>query len=264
MTEFLSDGFLTGCFVFLLGIIAGSFLNVCIYRMPLGESIVSPGSHCTACGKPVAWYDNVPLLSYLILGAKCRNCKVSISARYFVVELLCGLIWLGLWKTFATLPLFAAAAAFFSILLAVTVIDFETGLIPDALSYPGMILGIIFSALVPELQGQSDWIRGLISSLIGLFGGGAILYLTAVIGDYLFKKDTMGGGDIKLLAMAGAFLGLKKAAFIFFLAPLPALPLALYVKYFKKKETIPYGPFLALTAAIFFIAGDSIISFLGF
>lgn len=265
MTELLNsfDAW-TGAAVFGFGLIIGSFLNVCIYRMPREESVVNPGSHCTACGKAVAWHDNIPLLSWLLLGAKCRYCKEKISPRYIAVEFLCGILWLGLWKVYGISPMFGAGVVLLSILLAVTLIDFETGLIPDKLSYPGIVLGLVISTLAPEIHGQSTPLQGLAASGLGVLAGGGILYLTAVIGDFIFKKDTMGGGDVKLLAMIGAFLGVKKAVFVFFLAPLPALPLALYSKYIKKTETIPYGPFLAVTAAVFFSAGDKILSFLGF
>lgn len=251
---------LVGGFVFVLGLIVGSFLNVCIYRMPRGESVVSPGSHCPSCEKPVAWHDNIPLLAFLVLGGKCRYCKTGISPRYFVVELLNGLIWLGLWLHFGPTAQFFAGVILFSILLAVTWTDFETGLIPDKLSLPGMAAGLLFSLVFPELHGKAEWYQGLLASLIGLLGGGAVLYLVGMIGDFIFKKETMGGGDIKLLAMIGAFVGLQKVLFVFLLSPIPAAPIALFLKLTRKAETLPYGPYLALTGACFFVAGEPIVT----
>lgn len=250
--------------IFALGLIVGSFLNVCIHRMPRGESIVSPGSHCPACSKAVAWHDNIPLLSYAALGGKCRYCKIRISPRYCLTELICGLMWFGLFWFYGFSAFFLAAVFLFTVLLAVTVTDFETGLIPDELSFSGIVLGLAVSAWAPEIHGKTVWYEGLLASALGLLAGGGILYGMAWIGDRIFKKDSMGGGDVKLLAMIGTFLGIKNTIFVFFMAPFPALPFGLYMKYIKKSETIPFGPFLAAAAAVFFIWGDLITAYFGF
>lgn len=248
-----------GFFVFILGSMVGSFLNVCIHRLPQGESIVQPGSHCPSCKKAIAWHDNIPLASFIMLRAKCRACNAKISPRYFAVELLNGLIWFALWFYFGLSAQFLGGVILFSILLAVTFTDMETGLIPDKLNWAGAIAGLALSALFPEIQNRTVWYHGLLASFLGLLAGGGVLYLVGMLGDWIFKKETMGGGDIKLLAMMGAFLGVQKILFVFFMAPIPAAPIALVLKLTRKAETIPYGPYLALAGACFYVAGDPIM-----
>lgn len=247
--------------IFIFGACVGSFLNVCIHRMPLDQSIVFPGSHCPKCEKPIAGYDNIPILSWFILGGKCRGCKVRISPRYFVIEFINAAAWLYLWKIFGLSPFFAVGAVLFSILLAVTVTDLETGLIPDKLSLPGMVAGVIFSTIWPVLHGQTVWYQGTLQSALGVLVGGGILYGVGMIGTAMFRKESMGGGDIKLLAMMGAFLGFKKVILVFFMSPFPALPFALFARYFRKEETIPFGPFLAMAGIVSFLYGDFLIDF---
>ena len=229
--------------------------------MPLDQSIVSPGSHCPKCEKPIAFYDNVPILSYFLLGGKCRACKVKISPRYFIIELINAAAWLGLWKMFGLTPFFAAGAILFSILLAVTVTDLETGLIPDKLSLPGMLAGLILSSVWPALHGQTVWYHGSLQSALGLLAGGGILYGVGMLGNAMFRKESMGGGDIKLLAMIGAFLGWEKIILVFFMSPFPALPFALFARWFRKEDTIPFGPFLAVAGLVGFLYGDFLISY---
>jgi leader peptidase (prepilin peptidase)/N-methyltransferase len=253
---------LIGFFVFIFGAIVGSFLNVCVHRMPRGESIVQPGSHCPSCSTPIAWTDNIPLVSYVALRGKCRKCAAGITPRYFGVELLNAAIWLGLWLYFGLTPHFLGGVILFSILLAVTFTDFETGLIPDKLSFPGMAAGLALSLLFPELHGKMVWHEGLLASALGLLVGGATLYGVALIGEFVFKKEAMGGGDIKLLAMIGTFIGAKEVFFVFLLAPIPAAPIAIFLKIFRKAETLPYGPYLALTGACFFVFGDEIMAWI--
>lgn len=262
MTAIQELGWPVGAFVFVLGLMVGSFLNVCSYRLPRGESVVFPGSHCPGCGKSVMWYDNIPLISYLALGGKCRRCKAGISIRYFFGELSNGLLWLGLWILYGSSIQFLAGIILFSILLTITVTDFETGLIPDKMTFPGLGAGLILSAVFPQLQARDVWYFGIMDSLLGLLAGGGVLILTGWLGNLIFRKESMGGGDVKLLAMIGTFLGWEKAVLVFMFAPLTAIFFALYMKYFKKSETIPFGPFLALTGAVFFTHGDKIISYL--
>ncbi len=247
--------------VFIFGACIGSFLNVCIHRMPLDKSIAFPGSHCPKCEKPIAAYDNIPVLSYFLLGGKCRACKVKISPRYFMIELINAAGWLLLWKMFGLSPVFAAGVFLFSVLLAVTVTDLETGLIPDKLSFPGMLAGIIFSTVWPVLHGQTVWYHGTLQSVLGLLAGGGILYGVGMLGNAVFRKESMGGGDIKLLAMMGAFLGFKKVMLVFLISPFPALPFALFARWFRKEETIPFGPFLAAAGLAVFLYGDFLIDF---
>ncbi|MSR77851.1 MAG: prepilin peptidase [Candidatus Omnitrophica bacterium] len=243
-------------FIFILGICIGSFLNVCIHRIPREESVVQGRSKCTQCGKQIAWYDNFPMVSYLVLRAKCRSCGKRFSFRYFLVEFLTGFLWLYLWKLCGPSPLFGAGIVLFSILVSVTFTDLETGYIPDKLTLPGMLVGLGFSAVFPSLLQQTFWAQGLMRSCVGLLAGGGILLLLGLAGNFIFKKETMGGGDIKLLAMLGAFLGIGKVLFVFFMAPMLSVPFALYTKLIKKEETMPFGPFIAAAGALAFIYGD--------
>ncbi|MFA6599733.1 MAG: prepilin peptidase [Candidatus Omnitrophota bacterium] len=247
--------------VIALGLCVGSFLNVCIHRMPKEESIVSPGSHCPACGKPVAWYDNVPLVSYLLLRGKCRQCGAKISPRYFVVELVTALLWFLLWLRFGAGASFAAGAVLVSVLLAVTMTDLETGLIPDKMTYPGMAVGLLLSAAFPALQHEGLWWAGLVRSLLGLAAGGGILLAVGFAGNLIFRKETMGGGDVKLLALIGAFVGWSEAIFVFLFAPIFAIPFALHAKFARKQETIPFGPYLALAGILFYFFGEKIMAY---
>lgn len=250
---------LISIFIFIIGTIFGSFLNVCIHRFPRGESIVWPGSRCPACGKSIAWYDNIPILSFLALGGDCRNCKAKISPRYWVVEAVTGFVYLWIWFNFGITGKALAAAILFSLLFIATVVDIEQQVIPDEVSLGGLGAGLLLSAFVPSLQDEMIWWRALVDSGIGLLAGGGIIYATGVIGTFIFRKDAMGGGDVKLLAMLGSFLGWQKVLLVFFLAPMLALPLGLFLKFVKKKEVVPFGPFLSLAGWIVFLWGSEII-----
>lgn len=245
-------------FIFIFGVCMGSFLNVCIHRWPREESIVKPGSHCPHCKQPIAWSDNIPLVSFLLLGGKCRHCGKRFSTRYFVVESASGILWLSLWMAYGLSAFFAAGVVLISILLAVTITDIETGYIPDNFTYPGMLAGLALAALFPSLVGEGVWHQGLLRSGIGLLFGGGTLLAIGVFGNLIFRKESMGGGDIKLMAVMGAFLGAKKVLLVLLFAPMLALPFALFMKFIRKAETLPYGPYLALTGAWFYIYGDEI------
>ncbi|MBI4115553.1 MAG: prepilin peptidase [Candidatus Omnitrophica bacterium] len=224
--------------------------------MPQGESVVAPSSYCPKCKQKIVWYDNIPLVSFLLLGGRCRACKTRISFRYPVVELASGLIWYASWVGHGPSLIFLITVAFLSILLAISLIDLETGLIPDRLSLPGMVLGLILSFFYPMLHQSSIALTGFLKSLIGLLAGGGLIYITGLAGNWIFQRESMGGGDVKLLAMVGSFLGWEKVLLTFFAAPFFALPFALYQRWVKKEEIIPYGPFLSLAAAVQFYYGD--------
>lgn len=253
---------LASWFVFIFGAVVGSFLNVCIFRMPRDLSIVRPRSFCPECKKQIVWYENVPLISFLLLRGKCSHCRKEISPRYFFVELANALLWLFLWRRYGLSLEFGIAAFFFSLLLVIIMTDFETGLIPDKITIPGMIAGLVFSAIGYDHFPQGLWYQRLLASALGLLAGGGMLLLTGWFGQLMFRKESMGGGDVKLLAMIGAFVGLKDAFFVFLLAPFPALPLALWQRLIKKEETIPYGPFLALLGAFLFIESETVFNLL--
>ena len=248
--------------VAVLGLMIGSFLNVCIHRLPRGESIVSPGSHCPHCNTPVAWRDNIPVLSFVMLGGRCRKCRKGISPRYVIVEILNAVFWVLLYRNYGLSGYFYGGCVFFSLLLAVTMTDFETGYIPDLISLPGAAAGLVLSAVLPALHHETVWYWGLLKSTAGFLAGGGVLYITGWLGDKLFRRDSMGGGDIKLLAMIGSFTGWQGALVVYLLAPFPALPMAIYTKWVQKAENIPYGPFLAMSAAVYFVYGKYIIHYL--
>lgn len=245
-------------FFFIFGAIFGSFLNVCIHRFPLEQSIVKPGSHCPKCSAPIAWYDNLPLISYLLLKGRCRKCQAPITLRYFTVELLSGVLWMMMGTVYGFSGMAFVGIYLFMVLLGVTMTDLETGYIPDKFTLPSIVIGVAASTVFPEMHKQTFWAQGLLRSLLGVFVGGGILLGTGLLGNMLFKKESMGGGDIKLLGMMGAFLGAQKIVLVFLFAPVVAMPLALYVRFVRKQETIPYGPFLALTGAWMFIYGDKL------
>jgi len=253
---------LASIYVFCFGLIVGSLLNVLIHRLPRGESVIFPGSQCPECKEKILWFDNIPVWSYLRLNGKCRRCGTRIPLRYTAVELLTGFICLGLYFKYGLSIKLGIGVIFLSLLLAVMVTDIETGLIPDALTLPGMIIGLVLTGFFPEyLTGEAVWWQGIKASAIGLLGGGIILWVTAWLGELIFRKESMGGGDIKLMAMMGAFLGFQKVCLIFFLAPVLALPVALYAKFAKKAETIPFGPYLSIAGGIMYIYGDTAVKY---
>ena len=188
---------LLGIFIFIIGAMTGSFLNVCIVRLPLEKSVVFPGSHCVACRTPIEWYDNIPLISWLVLGGRCRACKEKISFRYWLVELLTALAFLLLYRRYGTQPVLWPYLVMVSCFIVATFVDFEHRIIPDEVSIGGMIAGVVLSLFVPQLHGTHSPFLGVGYSLLGLLVGGGTIYLMGIIGDFVFKKETMGGGDVK-------------------------------------------------------------------
>lgn len=256
--------------VFVFGAVIGSFLNVCIVRLPHEKSVVFPRSHCVHCKKMIAWYDNVPFLSYLALGGKCRHCKARISFRYFFVELVTALVFLGLYKYYGlTLILFPYLVMFSGFIVA-TFVDFEHRIIPDEISIGGMLAGLIFSLFIPQLHGFMPteeaglWVyaKSFLFSIIGLLVGGGSIYAMGLLGDVLFKKESMGGGDVKLMAMIGAFLGWKYALLTFFIAPFFGAVYGIAEKIRTKDTAIAYGPFLVAGAVISMFYGPEIIDWI--
>jgi len=195
-------------FAFVFGAVVGSFLNVCIFRMPKEESVVSPPSHCPVCNYQISWFDNIPLLSYMALGGKCRGCGAKISLQYPLVELINGLLALALFLRFGPTLAFLVLFIFCSALVVITFIDIEHQIIPDEISLSGIVVGFIFSFF---LTGHS-WLN----SLLGILLGGGSLLLVAYGYQMLTGKEGMGGGDIKLLAMMGPFLAGSQFRLLFF------------------------------------------------
>jgi leader peptidase (prepilin peptidase) / N-methyltransferase len=252
---------LIGIFIFFAGAMTGSFLNVCIVRLPLEKSIVFPGSHCVACRTPIQWYDNIPLISWLVLGGRCRACKEKISLRYWIVELLTAVTFFLFYRYYGIQPVLWPYLVMVSGFIVATFVDFEHRIIPDEVSIGGMIAGVVFSLFVPQLQGTHSPFLGVGFSLLGLLVGGGTIYLMGIFGDFVFKKETMGGGDVKLMGMVGAFLGWKLALLTFFLAPFFGAGFGIVEKIRTKDSTIAYGPFLIMGALMSLFWGDRIIDF---
>jgi len=245
---------LMSVFVFLFGAVVGSFLNVCIYRIPRDESIVFPASHCPECGTKIRAFDNIPILSYLLLRGSCRSCGTRISWQYPAVELLSALLTLFLFLKFLFSPTFFVLYLFCMALVVITFIDLEHQIIPDSISLPGIVVGFAASFFLPWL--------GWLNSLIGIVAGGGSLLFVAFGYQLLTKKEGMGGGDIKLLAMMGAFLGWKAIPFIIFTSSLFGSVVGLTLMAVRKKDSqlpIPFGPFLAFGAVLFIFYGRQMI-----
>ncbi len=256
-------------FIFFLGACIGSFLNVCIVRLPKEESVVKPSSHCVACKKPIAWFDNIPLVSYIALGGKCRYCKAKFSVRYFFVELLTAFTFFAFYKFFGLTWMTLAYWVMVSGFIVATFVDFEHRIIPDEVSVGGMCVGLILSFLIPQLQGltveQGNWLinfKSLAFSVIGVLVGGGSIYLMGLAGDLIFKKESMGGGDVKLMAMIGAFMGWKLALLTFFLAPFFGAFYGIAEKIRTKDSAIAYGPFIVLAALTSLFYGQKIINWI--
>ena len=236
----------------ILGAMLGSFLNVCIYRLPQNRSIVYPRSACPACGHTIRWYDNVPVLSWLWLRGRCRDCGGKISLRYPLVELtvavLAVLLYLSWGISFDLLERFTLLF----ILLGIAVADAREYIIPDLFSLGGLTLGLAFSFLP---GGISPF-----QSFLGALVGGGSLYLVALLGELVFKKEAMGGGDVKMLALIGSFLGWPGVLFTVFAASLAGSLIFGAVNYvFRKKTLVPFGVFLAFGASLYLFAGQRVI-----
>jgi len=247
-------------FVFIFGAVVGSFLNVCIHRLPRAESIVFPASHCPNCNRPIPWYYNVPIISYFILGGRCKFCKMKISFRYLLVEGLSAVILTVLFWRFGAKPELAIYATFFSALIVISFIDIEHWIIPDEISLPGTAIGLIVSGVYPALQGQESRLLALRDSFFGILFGFISLYLIGLIGKIAYKKEAMGGGDMILLMFIGAFLGWKLTIVAFFVAPVFGSIVGVPRLIMRKQETIQYGPFLAVAALICVLFKDGILT----
>lgn len=206
---------------FVLGACIGSFLNVCIYRIPAGRSVVMPGSHC-ACGRPIAWYDNIPILSWLILRGRARCCGRPFSIRYPAIELLTGLLFLASWMQHPPARAIAGMV-FIAILICATFIDFDHMIIPDRFAIGGAVVGVLISALVPSLHDQAvtefwaiNAMRGVIEAVIGIFVGSALVLWIAELAEVVLRKEAMGFGDVKFLGAIGAFTGWQGGVFAVF------------------------------------------------
>ena len=284
-------------FVVLFGACIGSFLSVCIYRIPRDESIVRPRSHCPSCGKLIPWYFNIPVLSWLMLGGKCHYCKSRISPRYLILEVFTALLFTVVWlQVFAGLtipedlgrawlthgndllappcwrygltPLLhpALLPVYWLVLWGLilgTFVDLEHYILPDRVTIGGMVAGVVLSPLVPELHFTASWSTALLRSVLGLAVGFGGLWLIAILGELAFKKEAMGFGDVKLMGAIGAFFGWKAVLFVLLSASLFGSIVGVGLIALGKRQLqgrIPFGPFLALGTLIWMFWGRALVS----
>lgn len=239
----------------LFGLILGSFVNVCIYRIPLKKSIVFPPSSCPSCGERIKFYDNIPLISYVFLLGKCRHCRTPLAWHYPFVETVTGLLSVALFIKYGPSYQYFLYLLFSASLVAISLIDLQHQIIPDVISLPGIIAGLAASFLPGDIS--------FLDSLIGAIAGGGSLYLVAVVYERITGKDGMGGGDIKLLAMIGAWLGWKSLHFIILTSSLAGVVVGVPCLLLTGKGLrvrIPFGPFLALGALLCLFFGDDIMN----
>lgn len=264
MVIVFSAGFALAAVVFILGAIVGSFLNVCIVRLPKGDSIVSPPSHCPGCKTPIPFYDNIPLLSYLLLAGRCRFCRARISPRYFVVELLMAALAVALWLRFGLGVAFFIGFVFVAALLVISFIDLDARIVPDVISLPGIGLGFLVSFVIGWWSMDPlAIIPSPLSSFLGILFGGGILLVVAWGYQFLTGKEGMGGGDVKLLAMVGAFLGWPSVPVTLFLASVSGSLVGLGLmaaRGVNSKYALPFAPFLCLGAVFHLFFGKEIIA----
>jgi len=248
---------------FITGSVIGSFLNVCIYRIPRNLSIVTPSSRCPSCNSPIKPYDNIPLLSYLFLRGRCRGCGTKISPRYPLIEFVNAVLYvLVFWKyglDWHTVAYFV----FCSTLVVITFIDLDFQIIPDRITLPGIPAGLLAGSFLLPDPFMRFSLLGVKSSLIGAAAGFGLYALIAVLGRRIFRKDAMGGGDIKMMAMIGAILGWKGVILTTFLGSLSGSVigiLSVLIRGREKGSLIPFGPFLALGSLITLFYGQEILS----
>ncbi len=241
--------------VLFLGLAVGSFTNVLIHRLPRRMSLIRPRSSCPSCRTPIRWYQNIPLFSYLFLRGRCSTCNVPISLRYPIVELAGGILFVAFfWRygfSFTTLGFWLFSLA----MLAIFFIDLDCRIIPDVITLPGIGVGLVLSLISPHIS--------IADSLLGVLAGGGSFLAVAMLGQWLFKKESMGGGDIKLAAMLGAFLGPSRIFLILILSAFIGLLVSVAVlaisEKFRKDRTIPYGPFLVMAAYIAVFYGGELL-----
>jgi leader peptidase (prepilin peptidase) / N-methyltransferase len=267
---------ITLCFI--LGLVIGSFLNVCIYRIPRGESIVLPRSHCTQCGKEIPAYDNIPLLAYLWLAGKCRFCKKPISMQYPLVELLTGLIFVACALKWDFAPATYLNALFLSLILVLIFIDYHHQILPNVITVPGTLVGIVFSFMqAPQFYGDSislslasildasnpagilPWVGSLMGAMIAAGG----LFLVAFLYQLARKRQGLGMGDVKMMALVGAFLGWRLAFLTIFIGSFAGSIIGLLLILFRGKTMqtkLAFGTFLGMGALLAVFFGSTVIS----
>jgi leader peptidase (prepilin peptidase) / N-methyltransferase len=251
---------------FLFGLLIGSFLNVCILRIPADKSIVLPASSCTKCGKPIAAYDNIPVLSWLFLGGKCRHCKTPISAMYPAVELLTGLLFLGCYWVFGPTVDALKWAVFAALLVVLTITDLRERILPDEVNFFGLGAGLLFSFFTKSLDGTALWLANrwfefpppqaalsFADAVLGALAGSGLLWIVAEGYFRLRGREGMGLGDVKMMAAVGAFLGLKRTMMTVLVGSLLGSVIGIFLMAVTKKGRdyeLPFGTFLGAGALL--------------
>jgi len=260
-------------FVAVFGAMLGSFLNVCVWRLPRGESVILPASHCPGCGKPIAWYDNVPVLSYLALGGRCRHCGMRISLQYPLIELVVGLVWAGAVLWFGLSVDALGAALLTTLALGIALTDARHYTIPDEFSLGGLGAGLLLSLAPGGLS--------FVDALLGAASGFALLWVVKTAGDWALarglikgeeldqvleegeKPTSLGLGDLKMMAMVGAFLGWRGVLLTAFLGSLSGVVIFVPLLLLKRRAPVPFGVFLAIGAVVTVVAGDWLLGWYG-
>jgi leader peptidase (prepilin peptidase) / N-methyltransferase len=273
--EFMGPMMLIAAFFFLFGMIIGSFLNVCIVRIPGGKSIVLPPSACPKCGDAIRPYDNIPVFSYLLLGGKCRKCKNPISGMYPAVELLTGLLFLGCYLAFGVTAEALKWAVFSAILVILVFTDLRERILPDVVNFTGLGLGIVLSFFTAPIDGTAQAVANRLfeypppapvlsfaDALLGAAAGGGLLWLVSEGYFRLRGREGMGMGDVKMMLMAGAFLGLKRTLLTIFAGSVLGSLLGVIVILARRKDSdyeLPFGTFLGMAAMLVVFFGTPIV-----
>lgn len=237
----------------ILGLAVGSFLNVCIYRLPLGQSLLSPSSRCTRCGRSLSWFDNIPVVSWMVLRGRCRQCGEPISAQYPVVELITAVLAMGIVALTPPGALLASRLVLAAVLIVLFVIDLEHQILPNVITLPGIVVGLAFSFFAAP---------GPLSSFIGTLLGGGVLYAIATAYYLVRKEEGMGMGDVKMLSMIGAFLGWRAVLLTLVLASFSGAVIGVALMTARRETlryALPFGTFLAIGASIAMLAGEQIL-----
>ena len=251
-------------YAFVVGACIGSFLNVCVYRIPLNRSVISPPSHCSACGAPIPWYYNLPIISWPILRGRAACCGTRIDLRYWLVEVGMAFLFLAVWQKFG--PTDPIAAVIYLVMISglttACLIDLDHYIIPDRFSLGGCVAGFVACAIHPSLMGQTTPLQGFSWSLASAIAGALTLLGVAWLGTLLFKKEAMGMGDVKLLAALCSFLGITSISWVLPLSSLIGSALGLALIFWQRGAwgtRIPYGPFLGLAAILWLFGGSDLM-----
>jgi leader peptidase (prepilin peptidase) / N-methyltransferase len=274
--QMVSTAMLTGTAAFMFGLAIGSFLNVCIVRIPERKSVVLPASACPKCGSPIRPDDNIPVLSYLRLGGKCRKCKARISLMYPLVELLTGLLFFACYRAFGLTPEAVKWAAFSALTIVLVLTDLRERILPDAVNYTGLGIGLTISLFTQPSDGTAQWIANRIfafpppapalsfaDALLGAGLGSALLWLVAEAYFRLRRREGMGLGDVKMMLMAGAFLGAKRTLLTIFAGSVLGSVLGLVFILTRRKRSdyeLPFGSFLGMAALLVVFFGTPVVN----